>query len=179
MKKETQNSEAFLNSVLKNGNGFKKPKNYFSEFDTKLETKIFEEQLPKKTGFTISDDYFKSLDAEILGSTILKEESKGKVIHLKKLQPWFSIAAIFIISLSVSLLYFTNQTENISFDDIAQSDIEIWIINNPDVLTSIELETILKEENLEETNFDFTEISSDALEEYLLNENDIDIYSEI
>ena len=46
-------------------------------------------------------------------------------------------------------------------------------------MTITELETVLKGENLEETNFDFTEISSDDLEDYLLNENDIDIYTEI
>ena len=66
MKKETQNSEAFLNSVLKNSNGLTTPKNYFLEFDTKLETKIFKEQLPKKTGFTISDGYFDNIDSKIL-----------------------------------------------------------------------------------------------------------------
>lgn len=179
MKKETQNSEAYLNSVLKNGNGFKTPKNYFSEFDTKSETKIFEEQLPKGTGFTVSDEYFENIDSKILSLTDLQIKNTAKVIPFKKLQPWFSIAAIFIISLCVGLIYFTNQKENISFDDIAQSDIENWIINNPDVLTSIELETVLKEENLEETNFDFTKISTDALEEYLLNDIDIHIDSEI
>ena len=179
MKTGTENSEAYLKSVLKNSNGLTTPKNYFSEFDNKLETKIFKEQLPKKTGFTISDGYFDNIDSKILNLTDLQAESTGKVIQLKKIQPWLSIAAIFVISLCISVFYFTNQSKTITFDDIAQSDIENWMNNNPDVLTSIELETILKEENLEETNFDFTEISSDALEEYLLNENDIDIYSEI
>lgn len=179
MKKELENSEAYLNSVLKNSNGFKTPKNYFSEFDTSLDIKVFEEELPKKTGFTTADNYLKNVDDQILNSLSQQKENKGKVILIKTLQPWLTIAAIFVISLCVSVFYVTNKTQTITFDDIAQTDIEYWINNNADLLTSIELETVLKEENLEETNFDFTEISSDELEDYLLNENAIDIYTEI
>jgi hypothetical protein len=179
MRKETENSETYLKSVLKNSDGFTTPKNYFSEFDDSLELKVFEETLPKKTGFSVPKDYIENIDTKVLDRLSPKTAKKGRVIQLKKLQPWISIAAVFVISLSVSIFYLSSKTETVTFDDIAQSDIEYWMNNNSDFMTTIELETVLKEENIEETNFDFTEISSDDLEDYLLNENDIDIYTEI
>lgn len=177
MKEENTNIDANLKSVLKNKHGFETPKNYFSEFvDENLHTKLFEETLPKVNGFIVNKDYFNNIEKNILKETL---EKKGRIITLKKINRWVSIAAIFVISFCISLFYVNNTSKEVNFDNIAQADIEYWIDNYPLLLSSIEVENLFSDVMLEETNFDFTEISSDAIEEYLLNENIIDGYNDI
>lgn len=176
MKEENTNIDANLKSVLKNKHGFTTPKNYFSELvDENLHTKLLEETLPKENGFIVNKDYFNNIETNILKVTL---EKKGKIITLKKINKWGTIAAVLVISFCVGLFYITNTSKEVNFNNIAQADIEYWIDNSP-LLSSIELETFFNDVELEETSFDLTEISSDAIEEYLLNEDVIDIYNEI
>lgn len=175
MKKERLHIDANLKLILKNKQGFTIPENYFSELtEENLQAKIFESKLPKETGFIVAKDYFNSIDLNIL-EVLRKKES---AITLKTIKNWSAIAAVLVISFCLSFFYVTNTPKKVSFDTISQVDIEYWIDNSP-LLNSLELETFFDDVQLEESNFDFTVISSDAIEAYLLNENILDDYNEI
>lgn len=175
MKKERPHIDANLKSILKNKQGFTIPNNYFSELtEGNIQAKIFESKLPKESGFIVAKDYFNTIYPNIL-EILRKKES---VITLKTMRNWNAIAAVLVISFCIGFFYVTNTPKKVSFDTISQVDIEYWIDNSP-LLNSLELETFFDDLQLEESNFDFTVISNDALKAYLLNENILDDYNEI
>ncbi|MUH37796.1 hypothetical protein D9O36_18240 [Zobellia amurskyensis] len=151
-------------------NPFKAPEGYFEEFDKKLFEKLSSEGsvIPKKEGFKLPDGYFDSLSDKLQHK--LKEEQQGKVIPLKSYKKYYyavaAVAAILVVALTLNL----NKTNEIGFDDLAQSDIEYYFDQNELDLTSYELAEVVPVNELEITDMFDSNFSEENVLEYL-NEN--------
>lgn len=147
--------------------GYKIPKNYFKDFEDSLWTKIEAEQqqfLNDKigSGFDTPKGYFKNLSIEI------PSKKESKIIRLfpkKTLQYAASIAAIFVLSLSV---YNDYVTTNISFSNLRNETVQNYFEDGHINLQSPEIESIILQGEIA-TEIDFNKISDDALFDYLLN----------
>lgn len=169
MENNIKNSEDYLKTVLKKDTGFSTPENYFSKVEESLTTIIFQEKLPKKSGLQTPENYFDSLENIILDKVIEKKEVK--VISLKeRFLKYIPIAAAASIALFLSLNFFnSNNSEIINFDNLAQIEIENWIVDNATELTTEDFATILNTEIMSDDDFAFTDLKNDAIEDYIIN----------
>lgn len=113
----------------------------------------------------VEPEYFKTLESKIMDS--IEEESK--VINLftwKHLSYISGIAASVIIAINIFL---TN--ENLSIDDIETASLEDYIETE---IESNELTYFLDEETISLNNFSEVDLSETALENYLLNDTNIE-----
>lgn len=166
MRKDLENSETFLKSTLKGNNGFLTPNNYFSEFNNDLFLRVLEDKLPKKHGFTVKDNYFNNFETKNSQTKISK---KNKVFSLISSSSWIAIAAIFIVGLYINLFHFNDNIKKIDIEDITQIDVEYWLENSSYLTSSNTLDLFFNDVNFEDISFDFTDISDEDIEEYLLN----------
>ncbi|MGP1990338.1 hypothetical protein D9V96_000455 [Zobellia laminariae] len=151
-------------------NPFKAPEGYFEEFDKNLFEKLSREDsaIPKKEGFKLPDGYFDSLSDKLQQK--LKEDQQNKVIPLKSYKKYYyavtAMAAILVVALTLNL----NKTNEISFDDLAQSDIENYFNQNELDLTSYELAEVMPISELEMTDMFDSSFSEENVLDYI-NEN--------
>ncbi|WP_289040347.1 hypothetical protein [uncultured Zobellia sp.] len=151
-------------------NPFKTPEGYFDKFDKTLFEKLSSggSVIPKEEGFKLPDGYFDSLGDKLQQK--LKEEQETKVIPLKSYKKYYyavaAVAAILIVALTLNL----NKTNEIGFDDLAQSDIEYYFDQNELDLTSYELAEVVPVNELEITDMFDSNFSEENVLEYL-NEN--------
>lgn len=84
-------------------NPFKTPAGYFDDFTRDLETKMCEEGIAEKCGkslpFSVPENYFANFTEKITEQSVLKKNSKGKVIRM--LAPYAAAAAALIIIFSL------------------------------------------------------------------------------
>ncbi|MCR9227379.1 MAG: hypothetical protein NXH90_08180 [Flavobacteriaceae bacterium] len=156
-------------------NSFNTPEGYFESFNGRLMDKIKEEEakelisvIPKTDGFAVPDDYFEKVESDIISKTSRKEV---KVVPLISNRNFYytvaAIAAIFILIFSIT----GNPTSDpISFDDLANSEIEAYLEDTEFEMTSYELAEVVSMEEIE-----LSDILDDDLEEVIimeyLNEN--------
>ncbi|WKX75325.1 hypothetical protein [Zobellia laminariae] len=100
----------------------------------------------------------------------LKEDQQNKVIPLKSYKKYYyavaAMAAILVVALTLNL----NKTNEISFDDLAQSDIENYFNQNELDLTSYELAEVMPISELEMTDMFDSSFSEENVLDYI-NEN--------
>ncbi|CAM3479317.1 hypothetical protein ZORO111903_15670 [Zobellia roscoffensis] len=153
-------------------NPFKAPEGYFEKFDKNLFEKLASEgtAIPKKEGFELPDGYFDSFNDRLLNK--LKEEQESKVIPLKPYKKYYyavvAVAAILVVALALNLNL--NKTNEIGFDDLAQSDIENYFDQNELDLTSYEIAEVMPISELEMTDMFESNFSDENVLDYL-NEN--------
>jgi len=150
--------------------GFKTPENYFESFDASLLNKLHPESAldsVKTSGFKIPDNYFETVDETILDLTV---KNKTKVIPLFSKTQWIyasSIAAAVLLLFNLS--FFESKP---SFDNLDTETIDYFIMDEP--MSSYEMALLLDNETLEEAlDIDYS-INEDIIEEYLLNNADIE-----
>jgi len=177
MEDKTKNSEEFLNSVLGNKNGFSIPKDYFENSEERLLGFLSEEKLPNKNPFSTPNLYFDSLE-ETIFNKVTAVEKTTKIISLKdriyKVIPFGMAASILLF---VGLTYFNNTNTEVNFDNLAQSDIETWIIDNSYDMTTQDIATLIPAENIYTSDFAFANIDDDEIEDYIIS-NDTTILNE-
>lgn len=168
MENNLKNSEDYLRKILQKDTGFSTPKKYFSKVEETLSSIIFEEKLPKKNGLQTPENYFNNLEDTILDKVITK---KVKVVSLKnRLLKYIPIATAASIALFLSINFINgSNSKSINFDNLAQVDIENWIIDNATELTTEDFETILNTESINEEDFAFTDLKNDAIEDYIID----------
>lgn len=144
---------------------FNTPDNYFDTLEDLIITKLKSEVIQKNKNTSVPKDYFKHIEEQVLQKTIHKPK---KVIKLnstyKKLIPLVAVAA------SLLLIFTLNnyKNSNISFDNLATSEIESWIDNGN--IDSYDIISNISENELE--NESYTEdISDKDVLEYLNNED--------
>ncbi|WP_411031964.1 hypothetical protein [Spongiimicrobium sp. 3-5] len=161
---------------MKNSNnkqGFKTPDGYFDKLTDKIleRTSKVGPSLPKKDGFKVPDDYFENLSAKVAQQVGHKET---KVISLWANKKWYlaaaSIAAIAIIVFGTQW----NSAGEISFDDLANTDIETYLQHNELELTTYEIAQVLPVEELEINDILDIALDGEHIIEYL-DENIDDI----
>lgn len=156
-------------------NGFKTPEDYFDSFTDNLMTKLSEElTIEKKVdGFTIPDTYFDSLYQNIQNKIHTPESKVIKLNALKKYYYVAAVAAVVLIFIGISL---TNKTE-ITFDDIAISDIENYFDDNELDMSTYELAQMLPIDELEIKDIIDTQLNDENIIDYI--DNSIDNFEEL
>jgi len=149
----------------KNKNPFKTPRGYFDSFEDDLMEKLSKNEsvIPEKRGFKVPDDYFESFNDSLKSK--LKTDSKVVPLYpIKKIiAVAASIAAIAIIVLGNNW----NTEENISFNDLANSDIDAYFENNEFNLTPYEIAEVLPVTDFEFSDFSSSTIENDNILDYL------------
>lgn len=177
MENKIKNSEEFLNSVTNKSTGFSTPKNYFSSVEDKFSTFLIEDKLPKENGFTTPTNYFNNLEDVILKNTSPKKEVK--VISLKsRILKYIPIAAAASVALFLSINYSSIFNTEVSFDNLAESDIESWVMDNSNELSDQDFAALLSNEIANENDFALTDINSDAIEDYIIYSEDTSTINE-
>lgn len=152
--------------------GFKAPKDYFESLEDSIMHAIKEDEISEKvtaSGMQPPKGYFENLENSIL-SKVLEEKSQPKVISLFSKQNLLyasSIAAALVIMLSV---YF-NQ-DDITFDTIDVELVENYILDQN--IDSFELALLLKDDELATDTFIDSDLYGETLEDYLLENTDIE-----
>lgn len=122
-----------------------------------------------KSGFKAPDEYFSTLT-----DTVLEQlpQQKPKVVPLYRKRPvWLSAAAVFIMFIAIGLLLQKNTTT--AEPDVAS--IENYLVyqyNEYDLYQSLDATDIQElEQNITTNN-----VSSEAIEDYITEQNNYDIY---
>lgn len=179
MNTENKNKEDFLNLISKKKSGFTTPKKYFSEAENRFTTFLSEEKLPKKRGFKTPNLYFNSLE-DVLLNKVTTTKKEVKIIGLKqqvfKYIP-FAVAASIILFIGLNSFGF-NVKKSISFDDIADTELENWVFNNTSLISQNDLTMAYTDISLYENEIISSSISIDEIENYLSEEDDISLILE-
>lgn len=157
-------------------NAFKTPENYFEGFNDRLLDRLKEggSAFPKEDGLKVPEDYFDTLNEKITDK--LHQNSSPKVISLQPYRKYYlaaaAVAALFILVLGLQQF----GSKELTFDSLANSDIENYL-DNTDlglssyeiaevvVLDEIAIENILEDQLIEENIIDYLDENVDDLDE--------------
>lgn len=171
MEDKIKHSENYLKSILGKENGFSAPKNYFENLDGQLSTIVSEERFSHERAFSTPSDYFENLEDNVI-TKITSEEKKSKVISLRQRMLRIipaTIAASIVLFISVN--YFSKTNSEINFDNLAQSEIEKWFLENSTAFTSEDIAMFIPVENISISEFTFADISKDDIEDYIIDQD--------
>ncbi|MDF0716314.1 hypothetical protein PY092_09160 [Muricauda sp. 334s03] len=160
-------------------NSFNTPEGYFESFNDRLMDRIQKEKaqeggsiIPKTDGFAVPVGYFNEVTPTVLSKINTK---KTKVIPLKTNRRFYygvaAVAAIFILMFS---LIWESNPEPISFDDLANAEIEAYFENTDLEMTSYEIAEVVSLEEIELNDILDNDLEDDIIMEYL-DENVDDI----
>lgn len=149
--------------------GFKTPENYFETLEENILAKIaLQEKISKQNSFHVPANYFDSIDDAIFEKAS-NQKSEVKVIPLyKKKFIRYAAAVAAVFILVVSIFQFNNTSFTTSGDHLTFSSL---IENDFIDLSIIDFEYLLTDEMLNDETF-LSYLSNDELEEYLLYEID-------
>ncbi|WP_223551591.1 MULTISPECIES: hypothetical protein [Aestuariivivens] len=151
--------------------GFKTPVGYFETFDDKVLSSIKPNRKLKfaeTSGFNVPKNYFKNLEDKLIDKVSTNDKTKVIALFSKKqLLYASSIAAAMIVFLNVFV--FNSQP---SFNTLETQTVENFLIDEN--ISSYELAILLTEEELTEDTFVDYNLEKENLEEYLLNNVDIE-----
>ena len=154
--------------------GFKVPENYFEDFESKVLDSLFLEPkilktVSKDSGFKIPLDYFETLESKIY-TKIENSESKGKVIPIYRKRTFYYYAAVAAIFVGLISTLLFNPVQEFSFDSIEMSAIEAYMDSGKMDFNYSEISSIIYEEGYVIDINTKSNLSDDAVFEYL-NEN--------
>jgi uncharacterized membrane protein YvbJ len=151
--------------------GFKTPNNYFDTVEDKIMDALHQENnlnLSKETGFKTPDNYFDTIESVIM--TKIETENTTKVIKLiskRNLIYVSSIAAAILLLFNLSIF-----NKNITFGSLDTETVENYIIYED--ISSYELAALLSDDNLVEADFIQQSFTDNTLENYLLDNLDLE-----
>jgi hypothetical protein len=149
--------------------GFKIPETYFKDFEDTLLSELNLKEQVADTGFTVPEDYFESLDESIYSRA--SKNKQGKVIDLfslKRTAYAVAVAASLVLMFSV----FFNKKESVTLDNIETASIENYILNED--LETADIASLLTNVDASNLNDMDVNLNSDSLEDYLLENLDVD-----
>lgn len=152
--------------------GFKMPKNYMQDFETKLLDSLEINPRVQKghsAGYLVPEDYFANFDERILAK-IDSHKQKAKLISLfsrKKLYYAAAVAAVFIALISTVLLKSPNTN---SLDNMEYVALEEYLYEESADLNYNEISNLLYEDGVIIESLNASSFSDEAIIEYL-NEN--------
>lgn len=155
--------------------GFKVPDNYFEGLEDKMLELIKEQQdldpsYKGAPGFVVPDAYFHSLEEKVLNK-IGSIERKNKVIPLYRKRKFYYFAAAAAVFLGIiSTLMFNPVTPEYSIDSIELSTLENYIDDGFLDLDYNEISPFITEEGYSFGNISTSELSDEAVFDYI-NEN--------
>lgn len=172
MENKVKNSETYLKSVLGKESGFSLPKNYFESLDEQIDLILAEENLSNENSFSTPDNYFNALEDKII-SRVTSKEKETKVISFRdRMLKVIPSAIAASIALFISINYFNTFNTEISFDNLAQSEIETWFLESSSNLTTEDIASFIPMDEIVVNNFAYTDIDDEVIEDYIIsNEN--------
>ncbi|HEA22313.1 hypothetical protein LCGC14_1664190 [marine sediment metagenome] len=152
-------------------NPFKIPEDYFEAFSGNLMKRVEgkDDAIPKKDGFVVPDGYFDNLHDTIKPKLNV---SRVKVIPLHRYRKYYFAAAS--IAAIVALVFTLNRgtADDITFEDIASSDIENYFENYASDFSSYEIAEVVPVDELEITDLMANSLNNEIILNYLDNNTD-------
>lgn len=151
--------------------GFKTPEAYFENVEARLFSNAELSQskyVTSQSGFITPDNYFDSLEARVLSKI---ENKPSKVISIFRNQ-WMSASIAVAASITLLLFLFSNNTEEVSFNSVETASIENYILNTD--ITANDISQYLTDEDLNNSLTEHTMLSDDNIENYLLNNSNLE-----
>ena len=140
--------------------GFKTPKNYFDSLEDSIMNQIKLQEKIEDSGFRVPSNYFDSLDDKIL----------GKVAHEPKVIPLFTKRnLLYVSSIAAAIVLMFNiigNNKQLTFDDLEIVSIENYL--SEENIDTQEFASLLTEDELTADNFIDTNITDEALEDYIM-----------
>jgi len=168
MSKENQNNDN-LNKIK--STGFKIPDDYFESFEESILSKLNGESklsAVKTSGFKKPDNYFITLEESIVQKLSQKKETKIIKLNSKRTLLYVSgIAAAILLLFNLSI--FDNKP---SFDDLETETVENYIFDEN--INSYDIAALLSDEQIEKIIIKDHSLNEDNIEEYLLDNADIE-----
>ncbi|MEX0288595.1 MAG: hypothetical protein AB3N14_05750 [Flavobacteriaceae bacterium] len=161
----------------KNDKAFKTPEGYFDGFKDRLLDKLAEgdSSLPDNDGFAVPEGYFDNLKEQTTAKAYEKPESKVVQLHAYKKYYWAaaSVAAIFLLVLGLQIF----QGEDITFDSLANTEIEDYLDATDLGLSSYEIAETVNLDELDVQNIFEDQINEENIMDYL--DENIDDFDEL
>lgn len=147
--------------------GFTMPTSYFETVENSVFNKIQKEKDCQKAGFKIPKNYLDTLEDKVL-TKIDNHKKEIKVIDfksviLKRIVPFVAAASL------VLFIVINYNSNTISFENIASTEIEKWIENDLIILDAYEIAEVYQDTEIENQDI----FAEDELVEYL-NGTDIE-----
>jgi len=163
--------------MKKISNSFRTPDGYFDSFTDKLTERLSKEETitVANDGFKVPDGYFDSLTSKIQEKLIAAEPVKVIGLHSYK-KYYYAVAAM----AAVVVLFFglkITSSPVLSFDDIANADLESYFDNNELGLSSYEIAEVIPVDELEIKDIIENHLDNELIIEYL--NNSIDNFEEL
>ncbi|WP_100612633.1 hypothetical protein [Confluentibacter lentus] len=161
-----------MSDTLKNikNTGFKIPDNYFEGIEDTVLSQMKLKSIDG-SGFKVPNGYFESLEDTVI-SKISKNENT-KVINLftrRNLLYVSSIAATILLLFNLSVF----NKKSVSFETLETASVENYIMN--EYIDSYDMASLLTNEDIVEENFIEHNFSEENMENYILNNIDIEDY---
>jgi len=157
-------------------NAFKTPENYFEGFNDRLFDRLGEDkiELPKNDGFKVPQGYFDTLNKDLTNR--LQQTAVTKVLKLHPYRTYYYAAAALAVLFVLVLGFQQFQDKELSFDSLANSDIENYLDNTDLGLSSYEIaevavldemaiENILEDQLIEENIMEYLDENVDDFDE--------------
>lgn len=148
--------------------GFKIPEGYFENFESRLSEKI-SSPIPDKDGFKTPDNYFDSLAENFLNKI---EHVPVKEVPVRKLSAGRIVKYIgYAAAAGLALLFFMNifstSKKEVSWNDIASTEIENYIEQGYLSFNAYEYANIFEDVDLSKIEMEEDKIESEELLDYL------------
>ena len=153
-------------------NSFNTPEGYFESFNERLMARIQQEAtdetssiIPKTDGFGVPEGYFDDVVPKVLSRTT---EEKGKVIQLKSYRKvYYGAAAVAAVFLLIFGFNWKTEASPVTFDDLANTEIDAYFDNNRIDMSSYELAEMVSFENVQLNDMLEDDLSGEVILEYL------------
>ncbi|TBN04784.1 hypothetical protein EYD45_05860 [Hyunsoonleella flava] len=155
-----------------NASGFKVPKDYFENFEYTLMDNIKVEEVigTPETGFDVPKHYFETLEDRIVANVAEKKDTKVISLLNRKTIVYISgIAAAILLLFNLSIF-----NDRVSIEDLEAATVENYILDED--ISSYEIASLFTEELPSEDGLVEYNLDAENLEEYLLNNADIESY---
>lgn len=151
--------------------GFKIPGGYFEDLDSRLFIKMEEQNLPKGSGLKVPESYFSSLEEQVFSR--MNPGNKVKPLFPSKWTLYASaVAACFIIG----FILFKNFNQENLWKNVQISVIDEYIEEGNLNIDQYDLPYIIEPEILDNQEISDAGIPTSALENYLLENTDEEIF---
>ena len=157
------------NEPHKLSSGFKVPNDYFENLETQVLRTIDLNSKVEAAGFKVPENYFSSVEDRVIKN--LRPPSETKVISLWN---WKTVVSISAIAASLVLMFnvVLNKPEADSFKSLETNSIASYL--SEEDFSTYELASILDYESLSTDDFVNQEIPKQNIEDYLLDQTDLD-----
>ncbi|MDH5412794.1 MAG: hypothetical protein OEW87_01535 [Flavobacteriaceae bacterium] len=160
--------------------GFKAPDGYFDKVEDEIFARLTTEKFPKKIGFSVPSSYFKNVENSVLkklGKENIQTETGQKIpeayfesiedrvfAKLKNEKPEVKVISFrsvllkriipFAAAASLLLFFILNSNrDTISLDNVASTEIELWIENDLITLDTYEIADVYSDIELDNQDY--------------------------